>query len=483
MSDPGVAGGEGEIYEGLIGYLPSILRQRIWFVVVPLAVCAAAGTTLAFTLPTQYRSSATVVVESKDLPDDIASSPLNDLIDQRIAKIKQQVLSRPDLIELIQTNNLYLTERRSMPLSTIIDMMRGATQITPVSADIDKGGRGQSNTVAFQISFSYREAAKAQIVAQQFTEKLLRIDSTQLAAQADATVGFLRDQAGGVQSQIAEIESQIEDIKSRNGMALSRLGTYIPSTASYDVQISALQRDNSELMAKVGNAAAAGDDRVASAEAMLAAAKAVFSDNHPDVIAAQQKLVEARALAKSAGANNMPSPAVAAQIRENNKTIAALSSARAGENARASQAVSAQAGAPLIEEQVRQLQGKADGLRRNYDRIAGSLMAAEAGQKMESQQKGERLVLVDPPTMPDKPFSPNRAMLIGGGVALGAMMGLGLALLIEFFMRPIRGAAALQNLLGVGPLVVIPTLKSKAPRARGKKPSLFRRTMRKMART
>ncbi len=102
MSEAGLAAGDGELYEGLLGYLPSILYQRRWFVLIPALVCSIAGVTLAYTLPAQYRSAATVLVESKDLPDDIATSPLNDLIDQRIARIKQQVLSRPDLIDLIQ---------------------------------------------------------------------------------------------------------------------------------------------------------------------------------------------------------------------------------------------------------------------------------------------------------------------------------------------------------------------------------------------
>lgn len=482
MTDPAVPASDTEIYEGLLGYLPSILVQRRWFVIVPEIVCSLAGFGLAFALPAQYESSATVVVVSKDLPDDIAASPLSDVIDQRIAKIKQQVLSRPDLIDLIQNNNLYESQRRRKPLSAIIDMMRDATAITPVSADADRAPRrNTSNTIAFAISFRYSDPGKAQLVTQQFTEKLLRLDSTQLAAQADATVGFLRDQSTGVQNQINEVERQIEEIKSHNGLALSRMGGFMPSTSSYDVQIAALQSSNMDLSAKLSSVAQSGDDRVSAAEAQLAAAKAVYSDNHPDVIAAQQKLVEARAQAKAGTAKPASNPAISAQIAANNRSIASLNAARSGDAARASATISAQSGAPLIEEQIRQLQSKSDGLRTNLDRISGSLLAAEAAQKMENQQKGERLELIDPPTAPDKPISPNRPMLMIGGVAIGTMLGIGLALVVEFFMRPIRGAAALQNLLGVGPLVVIPTIK-RGPSKPKKKPSMFRRMLRRSSR-
>lgn len=466
MSDPADQMGDVELADGLLAYLPQILVQRRWLVLIPFVVCAGTGIALAYGLPALYQSSATVVVESKELPEAIAATSVDDLIDQRIARIKQQILSRPGLIELIRQNDLYPAQRRSQSLSAIIERMRGATAITPVTAGIDKLAerRGTSNTIAFSVAFTYSDPAKAQAVTQQFTERLLKLDSTQLAAQADATVGFLRDQSSQIQGQISELEGKIAEIKSRNGLALSRIGGFIPSTANYDVQISQLQRENSELQAKLNSGSTNADERVSQAETGLAAAQALYSDNHPDVIAARQRLTEARAGAK---ANTGPrnNPAVTAQIAANNRTIASLNSAKSADMSRASAAVSAQSAAPLIEESIRQLEAKSDGLRANYDRISGNLLAAEAAQKMAAEQRGERLVLVDPPTLPDEPNSPNRALLIIGGFAVGITVGLMLAMLVELLRRPIRGSAALQSLLGVGPLVVIPTLK---PKRRGK---------------
>ncbi len=452
-----------ELADSLIGYLPQIFYQRRWFVIIPFVVSALTGVGLAYGLPANYQSSATVVVESKELPEAIAAASVTDLIDQRIAKIQQQILSRPGLIELIQTNDLYQSERRKKSLSAIIEKMRGDTAITPVTADIDKSAlqRGGSSTIAFAISFTYSDPAKAQAVTQQFTEKLLKLDSSQLSAQADATVGFLRDQAGQIQGQISELEGKIEGIKGKNGLALSRIGGFIPSTSNYDVQIAQLQRENTQLQGSLNSNSTNADDRVSAAEASLAAAQALYSDNHPDVIAAKQKLTEARAAAKQAGGGPRNNPAISAQIAANNRTIASLSTAKSVDMSRANAAVSAQSAAPLVEESIRQLEAKAEGLRGNYERISGNLLAAEAAQKMDAEQRGERLVLVDPPTLPDEPNSPNRTLLVVGGFLVGITAGLALALLIELFQRPIRGAVALQSMLGVGPLVVIPTLKSK----------------------
>ncbi|ARS27324.1 Wzz/FepE/Etk N-terminal domain-containing protein [Sphingomonas sp. KC8] len=468
MSDPAFSPESEEVSENLLSHLPMILWQRRWLVIVPLLAASVAGIAAAIFLPATYRSSAVLLVESQELPRDLVGSPLTSLIDQRIAKIRQQILSRPDLIELIQNNNLYADERRSQPLSVIIEKMRKATQITPVNADIQRNNNN-TTTIAFSLAFDYEEPLRAQLVAQDFVERLMKLDSSQTAAAAASTVAFLQDQATTLQEQLSQVEQQIEGIKARNGMALSSSGMMGSimgmSGGGIETQIAALQRENATLMSQAQAAGSVeGDPIVAAATQQLATARAIYSDNHPDVKFAEQRLREARQSAAARIAASGRNNPAAAQIAANNSTIAQLQAARAGEQARANAALSAQSAAPLVMEQVAQLQARADGLRTNYERVSANLMAAQASAKMENEQRGERLSVIDPPVVPDKPTSPNRPLLVVGGAMLGGMIGLGLALLVELMLRPIRGVAALQNLLGVAPLVVVPTFQNSEPR-------------------
>jgi len=454
-----------EVPENFIGHLPVILWQRRWFVIIPLIVGAVAGVAAAIFMPTSYKSSAMLLVESPELPPEIIGTiGTTNVIDQRIAKIRQQILSRPDLIELIQNNNLYPEDRRSKPLSEIIETMRDSTTISPINADVQRGGR--SSTIAFSLAFNYPEPVQAQLVAQDFVERLLKLDSSQSAKTAENTVAFLQEQATSLQEKLQEVESQVESIKARNGLALSNAGMVgVSMGGSYDTQIAALQRENAELMAQARAARSVDSDPVVvAATQQLANARAVYSDNHPDVKLAEQRLAEARqSAAKRVEQTAQNSPA-AAQIAANNSTIAQLQAARANEQARSNAAISAQAAAPLVMEQIAQLQSRADGLRGNLEQVSGKLMAAQATAKMENEQRGERLSVIDPPVVPDSPTSPNRPMLVAGGLVAGAAIGLGLALLFELLLRPIRGVGALQNLLGVAPLVVVPTFHDNEPR-------------------
>lgn len=448
---------------GFLNHLPAILWQRRWLLLIPLVLLSVAGVVAAFTMPTVYRSKAVLAVESAELPREVVGSPVTALIDQRIARIRQQVLSRGNLVEIIQQNNLYAEERASTPLSQIIERMREATVIEAIEADLGQSN-GESNTIAFAMSFDYESPAEAQVVMQEFVERFLDEDSSRMAQQADSTVEFLTEQAGGLQRQIVALEDRITDIKARNGLALT--ASMMPSssnTASYDAQIAALQRENNLLMQRARMQRR--DPAVAAAEAQLAAARAIYSDSHPDVRIAQQRLAEAQRSAAADPANDEAALA-ANQIASNHTQIAALSRARSMELAQTSAVTGAQARAPVVMEEIAQLETRADALRTQYQDVANKLLSARTAVKMETEQKGERLSVTDPPVVPDSPTSPNRPLLVLGGIVAGALAGLGLALLVELMLRPIRDVSEVERLLGMPPLVVIPTLGKPSLRER-----------------
>lgn len=458
------AGGGGGGGDGIIAYLPSILWQRRWWVIVPLVLCSLAGIAAAFLLPSTYRSSATLLVESPQVVAAAQGSPATSVIDKRIAKVRQQVLSRPDLIELIENNNLYSEERQAKPLSEVIDTMRRSTSISPVSADIGGGGQG-SNTIAFSLTFEYPDPQKAQIVAQDFVERLVRLDATQTAQQAAGNVEFLQEQANSLSGQITAIERQIEGIKAANGMVLSNSGTMMlgGGGGGFQAQIAQLQRENAQLNAqlKLQSTAVDRDPAVAAAEAQLAGARAVYSDNHPDVLLAEQRVAESKRFAATNIKKFNPGSLLQQQIAANNSSIAQLTAAQNVDQARTGAVMTAQARGPAIAEQIAQLQSRADGLRSNYQAVATNLIGARGSVKLSEQQKGERLSVIDPPVAADQPSWPNRPLLVAGGILIGGAIGLVLAFLLELIMQPIRGVASLQQVIGEPPLVIVPKLSSR----------------------
>ncbi|MFT3975961.1 MAG: Wzz/FepE/Etk N-terminal domain-containing protein [Sphingomonas bacterium] len=448
---------------GLIGSLPVILWQRRWFVIVPAVLIAVAGLAAAFLLPRKYESKAILLVESQDLPGAQNGQTNDDPIDRRMAKIRQQILSRPDLVELIQANNLYNASSHSEPLSKLVERMRDATTISAVDADIERGtsgGRSNSGSIAFSLTFAYPTANQAQVVAQTFVDRLLKLSTSASQEEAQTNVAFLEDQESNLQSQIQAIESQINRITGVNGAALSsaNLGMMaMGGSIDYAGQIASLQRENATLKIQTGGVAVERDPNVTAAEAALAAARAKYSDNHPDVKLAESQLAAARANSRQYQSRGVSS-VVQQQIEANNRAIADLQRQRDMERGRAAALAAAQARGPQVAQEVQQLQARADGIRANLQKVSANLLTARSISKLADQQRGERLTLIEPPVTPDHPTSPNRPMLIVGGIVGGIGAGLALALLIELILRPIRSASQLTRLLGEPPLAVVPVL-------------------------
>jgi succinoglycan biosynthesis transport protein ExoP len=300
---------EDEGGSSLIQALPVILWERRWLLIIPAILGLIAGVGAAYTIPTMFESSATVLIESQQLPLDVVNSPVTDLIGQRIARARERVLSRQDLIRLIRSNNLYAEEQRRKPFSAIVDKMRDDTTIEAVGADASNNNR----SIALRIGFSYSDPVKAQIVAQQYVNRFLEVDASSQTDQAVGAANFLNQQGAQLQAQIAKI-------KSENGPLLAMqsqsTGNPIADAASIDSDIVRLQGDNARLAATSGNDSGA----VQAAEAAVAAARARYSDTHPDVIAALNQLDAARRSA--GGARGSANPMIVASCRQGDDPLA-----------------------------------------------------------------------------------------------------------------------------------------------------------------
>lgn len=461
---------QGDGGGGFISHIPAILWQRRWFVIVP-TVLGIIGAILAnLLIPATYRATALMLVQSPQLGAMLGADG-SEVIDRRIARISERVTSRPDLIALIEQHGLYQDLRKSKPLSEVLQKMRDSISLSPTGGDGDAGG--QNRTIAFKLSFDYGEAAPAQAVTQDLMQRIVELDATGNSEQATRRVEFLTEQAKGLETQIGDVQGKIAAINAQNGSVLSGTGVMMlgGSAGSYDVQIAALQRDTTQLIAQrdTSRTSDSRDPVVTAAEQALASARAVYAESHPDVVIAKQRLAEARELAKS-NTQKLPLDQIDQQIAFNNSQVAALRAAKAQEMAQVSSVRSAQSRAPLIQTQIADLQSTLSGLNEQYKDVSGKLLAARAGARAEDEQMGEKLSVVDPPVVPDTPVWPDRLLISAMGIGGGLGLGLLLAMAIEIMLRPIRDAGALSAIVGSAPLAMIPVIRDRPVARTDEKP-------------
>ena len=92
----------------------------------------------------------------------------------------------------------------------------------------------------------------------------------------------------------------------------------------------------------------------------------------------------------------------------------------------------------------------------DYQSARDRLFAAQMGQAMETQSKGERFTLVEPPDLPLMPSSPNRPVLLALLIILVLATGFGWPQVAESMDGSINSARAVERVQGSPPLAEIP---------------------------
>lgn len=449
--------------------IPTILLQRRWIILgIWLAGMVAAAIALAI-IPTEYRSKAVMVITPPQVPEEMVGNAIGDNVERRLDTIRQQIISRPDLIAIINRNGLYARQRESKPLSEVIDEMRRQIVLAPIESPGGSSGNNPQE-VAFELSFDYPDPDAARAVAQQLMERIVSIYSARTSAQASNAVDYLGSQQATLQRQISEVEGQINAVSSQNGRALAGMSAPIINAGgnSSEAMILELQRENSQLLQR--KSSGSGDPSsaiVAAAEAQLAAARATYADGHPDVIQARQRLAEARKLARESGPSSVGA-SIDQQIAFNNSQIASLRAQSASDRAQAAMALSAQTRGPAAQQEITALQQKLTGLNQQYQTISAKYIAAQANARANDEQLGRQLSVIEPPTIPDRPHSPNVLLIIAAGLVGGLLLGLFMALVVELLARPIRHPDTITRLTGVPPLGVVPDVRQRAARGPGR---------------
>lgn len=114
--------------------------------------------------------------------------------------------------------------------------------------------------------------------------------------------------------------------------------------------------------------------------------------------------------------------------------------------------------APRIEQEYQQLSRDYQSAVLKYTEVKAKQQEASLGQALESEQKGERFTLIEPPLVPEEPHSPNRKLIGVMGVLLSLALAIGLVLLKEMLDTSIRGRKALMAVMGTAPLAIIPLI-------------------------
>ncbi len=299
------------------------------------------------------------------------------------------------------------------------------------------------------------EQVEAQI--QNLKERRIYLQS-ELSQQEPTTGGT----AGG---RVLSPKERLEALETEYISLASRYSAEHPNVINIKKEIAALKMETGSGKSKSEIAL-----DLADAKADLATLQEKYSEDHPDVkrqLRVVDSLQESYANAprnKTLRNNETPDNPIYVQLRsELDATAIELNSLKERQEKLRNKLQDYEdriTQAPQVEREYRELVRNYQNALAKYQEIKAKQMEAEVAQSLESENKSEKLTLIEPPLLPAKPAKPNRLLLGVLSLFLSLAAGVGLVFLIDTLDNTVYGRKGVERLLGNVPLAVVPYMET-----------------------
>jgi polysaccharide biosynthesis transport protein len=472
-----------------LGHFVGIFTRRRWWILVPFCCITLLTIAALSTLPNRYTSTATLLVVQQQVPQRYVVPNSTTDVTSALQAMKQEVLSRTQLLRMINDFGLYPKQRKRFAPEELIALMLSNIDIVPINETAAQPQKDKDFD-AFRISFTTENALLAQQVTNTLTSLFINEYLRTGTEQSINTTNFLHRQVEEKGHLLETQEEKLKNFKLRYvgelpeqqqgnlGILTGLQGQLRDTMASLnraqqqrpvlEAQLEATPRrrpmiDTGALAAIPGNPNA-GLTPLETAQNDLARLEGTRSElqskgytpQHPDVVTnkreiskAEEKVKRLRAAAPpsekgrpSAGpaAGAPPSidagddPAVVqlkASLEANRIEIASL----AGEGTRLKALIGQYENrlnqTPVREQEQASILRDTETLRLEYGDLQKKEQESQLATNLEKQQGGQQFRLIDQASLPAVPSSPNRRKMSFSGAAGGLVLGLVLAILME----------------------------------------------------
>ena len=484
-----------------------IARRHVNWVLAPAFAALVVAVIVAYLWPDTYISEASMRITPPQVPQSLIPSGTSSQMVGRINAIQQEVLSRDGLIEVIRSLNLYPDEVKKKPMEDVVETMRKAIRINQIRI---AGSTAGDDSVAFAISFSYQDKYTAQKVVREVVEKFIRLTNQGQFDRSSSTTQFLDDQVNDAKADLDRIEGALTQFRLANqGRLPDQVSSNLAQQHVYQTNLEALtdrlSRYGTEKLYLESQLAVLKDQSrrsISSPEAsMKTRAKSerlmqterellqmegglnallqLYTESHPDVRRLKSQievlkktrddLLKEEAAAETAVKATDPPPSKSVQIdAASERQIAEMEARIQAIGAAAERDTNQQAklqdmvsnysrrieSSPLMEQEYVRLTRDYELAKSRYDDLNKRRSMSEMQTNLENRKQSELLVMLDQPSLPQKPSEPNRLIIVGAGLAMGVFFGVCLA-----GVRELKDAS-LKNLKDVRLYSNLPVLGS-----------------------
>lgn len=443
-----------------------------------------------------YETSAKVLIESQQIPDNLARSTVNLTTAERLQLIEQKLMARDNLVEMIDKLGLF-ADAPAMPMTNKVDALRLATHFNSISAPQSFGNA--SNVFAFTVTVQLGDREQAAAVANEFIDSAIAQNLSVRSERVKETLAYFEQEDKRVGGAIAELEVRIASFKRDNPEALPESLEFrreeLRRSQERDLEIDAsllqLEENRAALnLTLIGDApvgmnfavATPAETELGRLEVELAQKRKVLAPNHPDIRRLTSQLAAVAALVEQAPAekkepdaavtppksalSQAQQTAVRRQLSQIDAQIQLLKDQKASLAERRLELGNSIRDTPQAEITLNALTRQLAELQEQYAIIVQRRAEASTGQQLEASEQSERFHILERALVPDYPYAPNRKKLVvmGSGASVG--LAVGIVFLLELLHPVLRTSAQMERQLNLRPVVTIPFVPTPGDRRR-----------------
>jgi polysaccharide chain length determinant protein (PEP-CTERM system associated) len=494
-------------------YLSLLVRNR-WWVLVAVIVGGIAAGIVAYTSPKIYEAKSTVLVESDDVLQALTRSmAVAPSLTSKMQFLEQRLLTRDNLTQIARRLDLDLDARTPREMERLLNDMRSEIAVRA-------SGRGQLIEIAYQHS----EPTVARDVVAMLTDMLLEENLGITRVEAHQAYDFISQQLDVYRTRLEESERRLREFKQKNlveagvGVAMpaegddvdvapraafgdvNRLAEYRDQLTNAEVNLNQLQTQRAEFAKQLeqeprwisaqqdygllNETQSQSAQRIAQLEHQIQELHLTYTDRHPAIVQLQTQIAQLKAAEEDDGGIEAEGGEMDVladlgdQVLNPNyislkERVSGLDAALTAAKAQTEKLRIDIAGLEKAILDVPRKEQELVALRRDYavnsstyNNLLKRLEEARVTKELEVQDKGGRIRVIEPATVPYKPVKPNRVIILLMGLGGGFAAGYGIGFLRHLMDNTVKSEDDVRGLVGLPVLGQIPTVITHSDRRR-----------------
>ncbi|NVM57911.1 MAG: hypothetical protein HWN51_07320, partial [Desulfobacterales bacterium] len=192
-------------------YLKEAFVRRFWYVVLPFFVVSMVTIGYCIKAPRVYKSSTLILVQPQEVPPDYVKSTVTSDARARLNTLREQVMSRPRLREVIKRYDLYPRVRAAGTMYDAVELMR-----KHIHVEVRQTRRRDTSPASFEVSYEGQDPAKVRNVTTAIANLFIEDNLKLRERQAAGTSKFLERELERMRQDLRQKEELVRQFKEKN---------------------------------------------------------------------------------------------------------------------------------------------------------------------------------------------------------------------------------------------------------------------------